>query len=153
MSNQLGLSSLVLSIAVASIAVALGLRQWYERRVREADLGEDDRNYFVRQDLRRVFGVVVLLILAIGVLIGSRTAPQIAGHANLQFVAIWLVEFALIFLVLALALLDWLATRRYAQRQRRSMARERDEVLRGILGRTDPQRNGDPLVPGQDLHP
>src|SRR5258707_15391194 len=75
MADNLASTSLVLSIAIAAIAVILGVRQWFERQVRELELSEADRNHFSRQDLRRWLGVLLLLILAIGVLVGSRIEP------------------------------------------------------------------------------
>jgi hypothetical protein len=125
--------------------------------------------------LRRWLGVLLLLILAIGVLVGSRIEPVtvpwdvlygvVAGggvlvdsgiafpvywRVNLQFVQVWLVVNALIFVLLGLALFDWRATRRYAQRHRQSMARERIEILRKTLQQSDPRRNGHPREPDQD---
>src|SRR5437764_11649933 len=75
MNDKLASTSLGLSIAIASIAVILGVRQWSERRGRDGDLTDADRSYFAWQDLRRGIGVAVLLILAVGVLVGSRIEP------------------------------------------------------------------------------
>jgi hypothetical protein len=166
-SESLATTSLVLSIAVAAIAVALGARQWSEQAAREADLPADDRKHFARQDLRRWIGVVLMLVLAVGVFAGSRMAPTVstvpleagarlgwqalAGpwieplvlrRANIRFVAVWAGLIVLIPALLVLALFDWLATRRYAQRQRRSMARQRLEILRDTFRRPDTRHNG-----------
>jgi hypothetical protein len=175
MTNHLAATSVVLSIAVASIAVALGARQWSERAAREPDLSADDRKHFARQDLRRWIGVVLMLVLAVGVFAGSRMAPTVptipleagaregwqtlAGpwveplvlmRANLRFVAVWVGLIGLIPALLVLALFDWLATRRYAQRQQRSMARQRMEILRHTFRPADTRHNGFLLESGPD---
>ena len=96
------------------IAIFLGLRQWYESRAREPILSDLDRGYFFRQDLRRGLGVGIMLILALGIWIGARIEPRVAGKANLAFVQVWFVVIVLILILLAVALLDWLDTRLYA---------------------------------------
>jgi hypothetical protein len=177
MTDQLASTSLVLSIAIAAIAVILGVRQWIERGSRDRDLPEADRRYFAWQDRRRGIGVVVLLIQALGVLVGSRMEPLVpvlrlepglrqalrvsvgswiepllAGRGNLRFVAVWLGVILLIPALLLLALSDWLATRRYADRHRRSMARERIEILRQTRRLAGIRRNGPPFGPDTHHH-
>jgi hypothetical protein len=123
-------ASLILSLAIAFAAVSLAMRQWSEWRNREPHLSPADRIHFSRQDWRRVIGIVVLLLLAYGVRIGSLLEPMVAGGANPHFLMAWLVVFELIFLALGLALWDWLATRKYAARHKQSMARSRVEIFR-----------------------
>jgi hypothetical protein len=162
-------TSVVLSVAIAAVAAILGLRQASERRTREPSTSEADRNHFSRQDLRRGLGVAALLLLALGILVGSRLEPRVridrheariegdqpapadepakrppASRANLRFVGLWVGVIALIPILLTLALLDLLATRRYAERHRRTLARERIELLRELRHAEDP---GD-----EDLH-
>jgi hypothetical protein len=173
--NSLASTSLVLSVAVATIAVLLGLRQWWEHRVRGADLSDADHTHFFRQDLRRAMGVLLMLILALGIYIGSRIPPMVSdfpldadfkqairaiagawvdtwihGQANPQFVALWFGVTVVLVALLALALLDWRATRRYARRQRQVLAGERLEILRKTLRRSDTRLNGSPSDPGPD---
>jgi hypothetical protein len=134
--DELATSSALLSTGIAMIAVFLALRQWYERRAREPDLSPTDRRHFVRQDIRRGLGVVVMLVLAIAVYIGSRIAPKVGGAggaANLAFVQIWLAVSGLIVVMLCLALFDWVATRTYARRQRQYLAAERLRILEAAL--------------------
>jgi hypothetical protein len=175
MANNLALPSLVLAIAVGGIAVSLALHQWSQWRARDADLVKAERIYFFRQDLRRAVGVLLMSIIAAGIFVGSRIPPLltdfpydldvrqsvrviggswvetwIAGHANPQFVTIWLVVIVLLVTLLALALFDWLATRRYVHRQRQSLARERLEVLRETFRRTDASPNGHSPEPGKN---
>jgi hypothetical protein len=141
-------ASLMTSVGIILIAAFLGLRQWYEAQAREQDLPGDDREHFERQDRRRAIGVAVLLMIAVGLSVGARIPHKVAGQANGMFIASWLVVFALIVVLLFLALFDWIATRNYARRHRRSMARERIELLRdtlrpGASERSDPANESD----------
>jgi hypothetical protein len=165
--NNLAVTSLALSIAIGGIALALGLLQWSQRQTRDAEVNDADRVYFIRQDWRRAFGVLLMLIIAVGIYVGSRippliprapldpdvmqavgiiagtwVEPSIERHANPRFLTVWLVVITLLVTLLGLALFDWIATRRYAHRLRRSMALERIEILRETFRRADTDRNG-----------
>ena len=131
-------SGVLMSTGITFIAIFLGLRQWYESRARDPSLSDFDRGYFARQDLRRGLGVAIMLILALGIWIGARIEPRVDGKANLVFVQAWFVISVLILILLAVALLDWLETRLYARRLRRSLARERAELLRQVFGKRAP---------------
>ena len=50
-------------------------------------------------------------LLALGLALGSRIPPRVAGRTNPLFVQIWLGTFLLILALLLLAFLDWLSTR------------------------------------------
>jgi hypothetical protein len=130
--ENLASDSLALSLGITLIAAYLGLRQFYERRSREPDLPEADRDYLLRQDVRRSLGVAVMLILAAGILIGSRIEPRIEGRANLAYLEVWLGVIGLLVMMITLAGLDWLATSRYARRQRRFLAEERTKLLHDV---------------------
>jgi len=143
--QDMATSGTLLSMGMTLIAVFLGLRQWYESRAREPNLSDVDRAYFVRQDVRRGLGVAVMLILALGIWVGAPMDPLIAGKANVTFVLIWLAVVALILLLLTLAFFDWWATRTYARRLRRSIARERVELLRQVFGKRA-GADGDPTA-------
>jgi membrane protein implicated in regulation of membrane protease activity len=123
-------ASLILSSIVLLVAALLAWREWNDRRVRDPDLSPEDYAHFAGQDARRSIGIVVLVLLAAGVAIGSRIPPRLGNQANPQFVGIWLGVFVLIFVLLSLAMLDWTALRRYARRQRGQFLRERLEILR-----------------------
>lgn len=155
--DSLGWTSLTLSVAVATIAVLLGLRLWWERKTRDDELPAADRKHFLLQDLRRGLGIALMTSLAIGVYVGSRlptfvvepvdprlrgSAVTVAGalvqsaletHPNRRFLAVWMGVFASVVLLLGLALIDWISTRRYAERHRRAMNRERLELLRETI--------------------
>jgi hypothetical protein len=143
-------SGVLMSTGIMMIAFFLGLRQWYESRDRDPNLSDFDRTYFSRQDLRRGLGVAIMLILALGIWIGARMEPLIAGKANMTFVQVWLVVIVLILVLLVVAMLDWLATRLYARRLRRSIARERIELLREVFGKSASTHEDPISQPEQD---
>ncbi len=143
--------SLVLSMASAAIAAILGLSVWWDRRTRKPGLFVNDHRHFVLQDIRRTVGIVCLALLSPGLYFGSRV-PVFVGepgppgqpapahpvlHPNRVFLGIWLAVFVLLAILLALALVDWIATRRYARRQRNAMSLERLDLLREGLHQPD----------------
>jgi hypothetical protein len=132
----------VLVPTVVLTAVGLGLRQWYERRRREPNLSKDDVRHFARQDVRRAVVGMVMVLLALGIGVGSRVAHQRAGRANPWFLATWLAVFGLILVLLCLALVDWVATWLYGRRHRRKIAREQLQFLREQRGRRAYRSNG-----------
>lgn len=136
--------SLTLAIVVVAVAAILGLSVWWDRRTRKPGLFLNDYRHFVLQDIRRIVGIICLALLAPGLYFGSRVpvfvaepvppgqpAPaQAVLHPNRVFLGIWLSVFVLVAVLLALALIDWVATRRYARRQRSAMSVERLDILR-----------------------
>jgi hypothetical protein len=163
MSNSLAWMSLTLSLAVATVALVMGLRLLSERRNRTEDLSAADHKHFIIQDLRRGIGIILMAFLAVGVYAGSRLpefvveAPNadvdaLAGadaalavrdaHPNNVFLAVWLGVFASVVLLLGLALIDWISTRRYAQRHRREMNQQRLDILRETLRHVEPGHDG-----------
>ena len=146
---------LLLSAFVVFIAAVLAYRQWRDRRRRDVDLAGAEAVYHTRQDVRRWLGVFVMVLLALGLAVGTRIPHIVRGRTNPLFVQVWLGVFLLIFALLLLALLDWFATRRYAYRHRRAMLQERDETLRDVLrprsypnnGRGGPADRGEGLLP------
>jgi hypothetical protein len=131
--GELASDSLTMSLGIVLIASFLGLRQWYERRARESNLSDLDRRYLHRQDMRRSAGVAVMLLLAAGISIGGRIEPRINGRANVVYLEVWLAVIALLVFMVILAGLDWLATSRYARRQRRFIAEERMKLLHEVI--------------------
>src|SRR3954447_7317637 len=127
---EIATASLVLTTVVLLVAALLAWREWNDRRARDPDLSHEDYAHFAGQDARRTLGIVVLVLLAAGVAVGSRTPPRVGNQANPQFVGIWLGVFVLIFVALSLAMLDWMALRRFARRHRGQILRERLEILR-----------------------
>lgn len=145
-------ASLGLALGVFLIALFLGLRQWYERRARNLDLSAADYAHFARQDARRNLGVAVLLAIAAIVVVTTRLSPKVEGKANPAFAELWLIVLALIVVLLALALLDWLATRVYFRRHRREMIRESFRGIGQGARRSTPE-NGENSQGPQDSVP
>ena len=128
--SDIASASLVLSSVVLLVAVLLGWREWAERRERSVELSPEDARHFGQQDTRRTLGLVVMALLAVGLVLGSRIPARLDNRANAQFLAIWFGIFLLIFLLLALALIDWVALRIFARRHRNEILRERIEILK-----------------------
>lgn len=123
-------ASLVVSALVLLTAALLAWREARERSSRGEDLSPADERHFGHQDGRRRFGIVLLGFLAAGIVAGSRLPPRIGNRANPVFLGVWLILFAMILALLALAMIDWVALRLYARRQRTEILRERVEILR-----------------------
>jgi hypothetical protein len=145
-------ASAVLAIVVSAIAVALMLRQRREGRERSDDLSEADLKHFAHQDVRRFAGGIVMLLIAVGLLIGSRMIDRIDLNQRLfrrLLAGVWGGVFLLTFVLLVLAMFDISATRIYARRHRRAIAQERQAFLdaekrrRAITG--NGRGNPDPL--------
>lgn len=127
---DIAVASLALASFILLVAGLLGWREWCDRRARPEELGPDDLDHFAHQDRRRAFGLAILCLLAIGVAVGSGMPSRLGNRPNPPFVLIWLAVFALICILLTLALSDWIALRHYARRLRREILRERIEILR-----------------------
>jgi hypothetical protein len=122
--------SLLLSVLLVLIASALTYWLARERRHRDPVLSGPDANHFLRQDFRRGLVSFLLVLLAIGIVVGSRVEHRDGGRMNPRFVLIWLGVFVTIAFLLLLALFDWLSTRLYARRHFRALVRERLKILR-----------------------
>lgn len=112
-------AGLALSGFVGLAAAVLAYRQHSERRRREEELSAADAEYVQSQDRRRAAGSLLMVVLALGLAVGSSLPHMGGGRYNPEFVIVWLLVFVLIVVLLGLALVDLLATRRYASRQRR----------------------------------
>jgi hypothetical protein len=149
--QEVASASRALAAGLALIASFLGLRQWYERRARSAALSPPDHDHFARQDRRRWAGVAALAAIALLALAASRTPVRDQGRGNVLFVVVWVVVMGLLVVLLILAMTDWMATRRYARRQRKQLFRDSIEQVRRERQRIDrapPElgegSNGDP---------
>jgi hypothetical protein len=139
--------SVFLAAGVTAVALILAWRQWRESQGRETDLSEADVAHFLKQDIRRWIGVGLMLVLAVGIAVGSRLPPKAAaGGANSMFVLIWLAICILVLVLLMLALIDWIDIRQYARRHRRAMIDERRDLAEESLrkpARHDPDHRSD----------
>ena len=120
---------------------AAGLEE--SRRQRPSELSEEDRAHFVSQEIRRSVVATAMFLLAVGIYFGSRIETKRDGRPNAWFIAIWLAVFALVIVLLTLALVDWVSTRRYARRQRQTILREGLQILgEELRRRAEPPSDG-----------
>ena len=124
------ISELTLSIGVALVAFGLIGWQRAERARRDPLLSIEDEAHFLRQDRRRWLVAGIMFILSTAILAGSRMPPRLAEGPNYRFVQVWLLVFLLAFLLIMIALVDWVSTRAYARRHRTAIVQEGFEILR-----------------------
>ena len=123
------------SIGILVVAVFLGLWQWFDRRSREPNPGPEDLGFFLSQDRRRYVGVAVMVAVAFFLILGS--SHTLEAYSTKLLASIWAIVCLLIVVLLSLALIDAIATQRYARRQYKSLAKERTKLmLDAIVGRT-----------------
>ena len=127
--SEITTASVVLSSSVVLVAAFLGWREWSDRRDRAVDLSPEDARHFGHRDTRRTLGIVVMVVLAIGLVVGSRVPHKVGDQTNPQFLWIWLGVFLLILFLLSLTMIDWIALRVFARRHRNEILRERLEIL------------------------
>lgn len=120
---------LAIASGVFILAIVLAWRQWVERRDRETDLSEADQTYFTRKDVRRFWGIGLLVLIALGMVRGLTINPKANLATGQQFVWIWTGVLLLILIVLVLALLDWQANLSYARRHRREILEARKALI------------------------
>ena len=120
---------LALAVGVVAVAAYFAVRQWLDRRRRDPGLSPEDADHYARQDVRRWAGSVIMALLAVGLVVGTRIDIRAGRPQRQLFSAVWLAEVVLLLVLPALALADWLATRRYARRHREALADERARVL------------------------
>src|SRR5215208_4093625 len=125
LAQQSAAAGLALSVGLIVVGIALAAWLHYERSHREIGLPRDDAVHFARQDVRRAAVALILAFLSVGILVGSRISPGAAGRMNPLFLQIWIGVSVLVVVLLVLAMIDWLATRAYARRHFRELAKER----------------------------
>ena len=119
-------------LAAGVLAVALALIVWHrvEARAPLPLLSKEDEVHFARQGVRRRVVAGVMLVLSALIFVGSRMDHRRNGGPNPVFIVVWLVVFGLVLVLLVLAGVDWLATRRFARRSRGTIVREGMALLR-----------------------
>ena len=139
---------LILAVMTLAAAAILAYRQWADRRRRGSDLPAADARYFAWQDLRRGTGTALMAALAVGMVIAIRLGPPRDRPAARLLARTWIGVCALVVAVLALALLDWVATTAYGRRHRRALARQHLAGLEAELRRHAGRRRGGPGTNG-----
>jgi hypothetical protein len=133
-----------LALGVVAVALALSGWQWAEARGLPVDAPVPEQEHYARRKGRRTLTSYVMLGLALLILVGSNTDHRVQGQPNPVFVVVWLVAFALVFLLLSLAAIDWVSVRRFARYQRTLIVREGvDSLRRELLKQKVPTTNGD----------
>lgn len=149
------LLGLLVAAATLAAAAILAFRQGTDRRRRGDELPAADARHFARQDLRRWTGTALMAALAVGMAITTRLGPPRDRPAARRLARTWVGLCVLVIAVLALALLDWIATAAYARRHRRTLARNHLAALEAEIrrhrgearGRDRPGTNGAPGDP------
>lgn len=139
-----------LALGLAAVAVALVAWQFADRRHRGDSPSEADRAHFRGQDARRWIVAGAVTLLAAGVYLGSHLPYRRDGRPNLAFLETWLAVFLLILLLIVLAFLDWLATRRFARRHRGAIVREGMEIIRDEIRARQAQARRPPQSEGKN---
>ena len=121
---------LILALAVGAVALLFVGWNWAEHRQPIPLVADDDVAYFYRQKFRRHVVAGIMMVLAALIFVGSRTDHRLHGRPNVVFVVVWMAVFGLVLLLLVLASVDWLATRRFARRTRSAIVREGMELLK-----------------------
>ncbi len=132
--NEIPQQSWFAAGGILLVALFLGLWQWFDQKSRVPDQFPDDREFFARQDRRRYFGVGVMSVLAFLLLL--LTSPVLQRRQFLIFAVGLVVVLALIVVLLVLAVLDGLATRRYARRHGRELAQEHAKIMLDVIRRS-----------------
>ena len=140
-------ASLILAAVILIVAALLGYREWLDREARFPDLSAEDISHFQRRDRRRSLGLSILCILALGIVVGSRTPIRVGLHTNPWFLGIWLAIFGLIFVLLGLAFIDWVELRRFAQRKKTAIGREHHSSIQTQIDRWKEQAAEDEISP------
>jgi hypothetical protein len=130
--NPGAIPGVLLTVALAALAVVSAGRQLAERRGRSRELSPEDAAYFRGKDHRRLAASAVMLLVVAGMAVGLGTNPRTGPDAARLWVGAWSTVLSLFLLLMALALWDWLALHGYARRHRSTLLREREGILEEI---------------------
>ncbi len=133
---------LVLAFVVMTLAAVFAWRQWVERSRRDENLSDEDRDYCLRRDRRRVLGTSCLLLLSAAMIAGCLIDHRASKATARVFLALWLAVALLIGVSLVLAMIDWSANRAFALRHRRALLAERRALLDDEIRRRAAPSNG-----------
>jgi hypothetical protein len=120
---------LAIAMGLFSLAIAFIVLEWSDRRRRAADLPGAEARYFAVKDVRRLAGSLMMVLIALGMVVGLTLDPRRGRAVRQVWATSWLAVMILVVLLLSLALWDWIALRHYAVRQRVVLDRERRAVV------------------------
>ncbi|MDX2035978.1 MAG: hypothetical protein SFX72_04955 [Isosphaeraceae bacterium] len=95
-----------------------------DRRARADETPSNEVRHFAGQDARRFAVCLILAVLSVALVWGSRVPAFVAGRPNPFFVQLWSAVIGLIAVLMVLAFFDWVATRFYARRRRLELLEE-----------------------------
>jgi hypothetical protein len=139
---------IAIGLVIAAILVAVAV--YFVRRQRHllqhlrmsTELAKDHRRYLLKQSWRRMFGSLLLVVLAV-MLVGSlfldyepplpEANPEAAKEA-LPFLVVYVIVMLLVvMLLLVVAVFDFWATARFGVEQRKQLVQEHQELLAAEL--------------------
>lgn len=138
---------ILIAIFLVAVSVYFAFSQLMTLQTLDARIASDQRRYLIAQCWRRLFGSVVLLLLA-AMLVGSvfldydplaapEGGPEVDREAAKQTVRFLIFYFALmlvlVLLLLSLAVFDFWATARQSVRQQKQLFLEHQEMLAAEL--------------------
>jgi hypothetical protein len=133
---------IALGIVIAAVMVAVaGYFAWMQQMTLntlrfDLKISSEHRRYLLKQAWRRLFGSIVLVVLA-GMLVGSvflNYDPTQLSRDEVRFLVFYATTMLLLVLViLALAVFDFWATARHNVQQQRALFREHQEMLEAEL--------------------
>lgn len=130
--SDIEVASVALAVVVLAVAVLLGWSEWLDRQARPAELSPEDEQHYRRRDRRRSTGLSILCVVALCIVVGSRTPPRVDLQPNPTFLVLWLAVFGQILALLALAMADWIDLRRFARRKKHAIGREHRAIVHQI---------------------
>lgn len=136
-----------LAVALAALSIFFAWRQWLELSDRETQSDPANERYFLWKARRRFLGSALMLALAAGIGFGSQIDGRASRATARLFGWTWEIVALLVFILVILAVLDSIATFRYAIRMRRDLIRQRNEFLVSESIKHRHPRNGRPPPP------
>lgn len=148
--SDIELASVALAVVVLAVAALLGWSEWAERQARPRELSPEDEQHYRRRDRRRSTGLSILSVVALCIVVGSRTPLRVGQQPNPTFLVIWLAVFGQILALLTLAMVDWLDLRRFARRKKHAIGREHQSIIHQIDRWRDRGDDHDPAPEDRD---
>jgi hypothetical protein len=148
---------IALAVLLVGVAVYFAYRQQQTLKQlgQDTELSADDRHYLYRQVVRRLFGSVLMIVLA-GFLVGwyflpdmealrpaepDAEMPESVKQALRILTYYWIAALMVFLVVLVLAVYDMLATARYGARHRRQLVDDRRAALKADIERLQRDRH------------
>jgi hypothetical protein len=156
-------SGIALSALLIAIAVYFAIRQRQTMVALRSDVGlsREDRHYLHRQAVRRLFNSALLVVLALMLLGGlfleanlnalhpeepiaepGAPLPENVKESLHLLAGYWIITMMVFLAVMLVAVLDLVATARYAAQQRRQLVDDRRDALAEDVERIRRDRHG-----------